>query len=142
MNKPNYSPENIEVRVAAMEEDLAQPLEEFDEAAKQGKPGKGVIMTATIIPEFRFLFDKLVNYRRSQGTEGEALINKPIKEIESRLVKLEVNMSSIRTGRFMRISVSIVRDMRYLLDGLDVKHSAKFHDKDPLWEEAMTTGVS
>ncbi len=142
MNKPNYTPESIEVRVAAMEEDMAQPLEEFDEAAKQGKPGKAVVMTATVIPEVRYLYDKLVNKRRQNGTEGESLVNKPLKEIEGRLLKLEANKSSIRSGRFMRIPVSIVRDMRYLLDGLDVDHSAKAQDNEALWEEAMTTGVS
>lgn len=141
MNKPNYSPEEIELRVASMEEDCWQMLEEEADVAKQGKH-RYAYMTATIIPEVAYLFKKLCDKRKANGTEGESLVNKPLKEIEGRLKEWEKNRGAIRAGRFIRLPVCIIRDMRYLLDGLGVEASDAKHDDDPLWEEAMATGIS
>ncbi len=141
MNKPSYTPEGIELRVASLEEDCWQMLEEDADLRKTGKQ-RYVHMTATIIPELRYLYDKLVNKRRNTGTEGESLVNKPLKEIEARLLDLERNRGAIRRGAFIRIPVQVIKDMRYLLDGLGVEKSDAAADGDPLWDEAMATGVS
>lgn len=119
MNRPNYTPEGIEVRVASMEECCIEAIES----------GAALPMTATVIPEVRYLIDRL----RRRGGKGDERVD----EIEVRLLDLEKKRNAIRAGRFIRIPSSIIADMRYLLDQLGVKPSEQADDGKELWE---TTG--
>ena len=124
MNRPNYSPEGIEVRVASMEDCCLEAIEE----------GKTLPMTATVIPEVRYLLDKI----RSRRKELPQDVTEKLDEIEVRLIDLERKRGAIRAGRFIRISASIVPDMRYILDQLGVKRSEQADDGKGLWEVEKT----
>ncbi len=120
MNKPNYTAENIELRVASMEESCAEAIEE----------GKSLPMTATVIPEIRWLFDRL----KRKGAKKDPVTESTLADIEQRLLGLEKKRGAIRAGKFIRIPAAIIADMRYLLDGLGVKSSEHANDEDDLWQ--------
>ncbi len=127
MNKPNYSPEGIELRVASMEECCAEQID----------TDSALPMTATIIPEVRYLLNKLNGRWKAKGFKPESAVKERVEEIELQLLDLEKKRGAIRAGKFIRISASIISEMRYLLDALGVEHSESAGSEDDLWEDEV-----
>jgi hypothetical protein len=131
MNKPTYTPESIEVRVASMEEDCAEKIAE----------GGDLHMTATVLPEVRYLIERVKSIRKRTKTEPEAALGL----IETSLQALERRYgAAVRMGKFVRIKAAIIADMRYLLDQLRIENSNEAREKIEVdeFDAAASAGVA
>lgn len=126
MNKTKYDLAQIEGRVASLEEDCWQAIE----------TAAVVPMTATIVPEIRFLVDTLKNKKHTPGNPRP--IEPALEKIDAMVAGMEKKLGrAIRAGKFSRISASIVPDMRYLLDQLGVEHSEDRDEEDAFAASAV-----
>ena len=114
MNKPNYTLESVEGRVAALEQDNWKMIED----------DTPITMTACIVHEARWLVEKLKQKRaksKAEPKEGDRL-----KEIDKWTEDLYPRSGrAIQGGTFMRLPAKLVPAMRWLLDQLEVPHSAE-----------------
>ena len=130
MNKPNYNLRDIEGRIASMEEDAWEAIE-----------NKTIIpCTATVVPEWRWLVDQLIN-KRKHGP-GDHLVEPALMEIDLAVIELERKFTrAARNGNpIARINARIIPDMRYVLDQLGVETSAK--RESDAFEAAMASDLA
>ena len=107
MNDTTYTISDIAARVRDMEQ--TQRINIRDE--------EDIMMTSTVIPELRFLFDTVKRYRKKypyDSTQPDRFA-----EIETALSELElVQDDAIQQGKFVMLHSKIIPQMRFLLDDL------------------------
>lgn len=108
MNKPAYSLEGIKGRVESLEEDLHVAI-----AAKGD-----VTMTSGVIPEARYLLDRISALASGLGNKG---VSKAVSEIDGRVKTLERKFASaVQIGKFVRLNTSVIADLRTLTEEVEL----------------------
>ena len=130
MNKPNYNLRDIEGRIASLEEDAWEAIE------------NSTILpcTATVVPEWRWLVNQLINKRRHNPAGGGS-VEPELADIDLKVIELERKFTrAARNGKAAaRINMEMVPLMRWVLDELGVERSSKM-EEDAL-EAAMASDL-
>jgi hypothetical protein len=131
MNKPNYNLRDVEGRIASLEEDAWEAIQD----------GTIVPCAAIVVPEWRWLVDQLIN-KRKHDPKGSHPIEPALAEADLAVIQLERKFTrAARNGSpIARINASIIPDMRYVLDQLGVETSAK--RESDAFEAAMASDLA
>ncbi len=117
--------QDIKGRIEAMEEDCQAEIPD----------GLPLPMTSHVILEARWLVEKLKDLRRHNSNVPRAAgskhgdgakVEEELKAIDQRVAALEKRFrSAIVIGKFSQISTSIIPDMRYMVDQIELAHSKR-----------------
>lgn len=134
MNKPNYNLRDIEGRIASLEEDAWEAIE------AENDKDKVLPCTATVVPEWRWLVNQLINKQR-HNPKGGGVVEPELMDIDLKVIELERKFTrAARNGKAnARISAEMIPLMRWVLDQLGVERSSKL--EEDAFEAAMASDL-